>query len=227
MIKKILYNKISSFLLIKLILKIHNLTYKLAAIFGTNLSGYHPKHDIIKYKEWFSSNISKEDIVLDIGCNTGMMVETMSFKAKYVYGIEIEEKFINQAKTLRQRDNISYICADATVFNYSELSQINVITLSNVLEHIEDRVFFLKNIISQINWKNLNEKKILIRVPMIEREWITLYKKKLGVEYRLDNTHYIEYTFDQFQREISLSGLYITSHKISFGEICAICKVIN
>jgi len=53
------------------------------------------------------------------------------------------------------------------------------------LEHIENRIEFLNKI------KNLAPK-ILIRVPMINRDWITLYKKELGMEWRLDKTHYID-----------------------------------
>jgi len=67
--------------------------------------------------------------------------------------------------------------------------------LSNILEHIENRVKFLNKI------KNLAPK-ILIRVPMINRDWITLYKKELGVEWRLDKTHYIEYTLESFEKEL-------------------------
>ncbi len=226
-LKKFLSNKFISSKLVKLVLKTHNATYKLAAFFGSSLQGYHPKHDIIKYEEWFNNNIIEDDVVLDIGCNTGMMTLAMSSRAKYVYGIEIEKKYIKIARELRQKKNILYICADATDYNYTELSPISVVTLSNVLEHIEHRIDFLKKIISQIQWKNNNKKKILIRVPMIEREWITIYKKNLGIEYKLDNTHFIEYTFEQLENELNSSGINILSHKISYGEICAVCKVLN
>jgi len=37
---------------------------------------------------------------------------------------------------------------------------------------------------------------------MINRDWITLYKKELGVEWRLDKTHYIEYTLESFEKEL-------------------------
>ena len=227
LLKKIFSNKILSSRLIKIVLKLHNISYKLAAFFGSSLQGYHPKHDIIKYEEWFKNNINEDDLVLDIGCNTGMMTHSMSFKAKYVYGIEIESKYIKIAKSLRQKENILYICADATCYDYSDLSPISVITLSNVLEHIENRVDFLKNIIGQIQWKKNDNKKILIRVPMIGREWITIYKKNLGVEYRLDDTHHIEYTIEDLENELNLSGIDILSHKINYGEIYALCKVSN
>ena len=37
---------------------------------------------------------------------------------------------------------------------------------------------------------------------MINRDWITLYKKELGIEWRLDKTHYIEYTLESFKEEL-------------------------
>jgi len=137
----------------------------------------------MKYKEWFSDNIGANDIVLDVGCNTGMMPEVMSLKASFVYGIEIEEKHVDIAKKLRSKINIEFICADATTYDYAKCSPIDVVTLSNVLEHIEHREPFLKTLINQISWNKANYKKLLIRVPMVDRDWITIYKKENFMEY--------------------------------------------
>jgi cytidyltransferase-like protein len=67
----------------------------------------------------------------------------------------------------------------------------------------KDRVIFLKTLVKKIKWKDDKNKQLLIRVPMIDRDWITVYKRELGIEYRLDNTHFIEYTFKEFQDVIS------------------------
>jgi len=95
--------------------------------------------------------------------------------------------------------------------------KVSVIILSNVIEHIEDRVKFLKEI------RKL-AKKFLIRVPMIDRDWLTLYKKELGVEYRLDKTHFTEYTEQSFRDEVKEAGYKIVSLYIRFGEIYAVLK---
>lgn len=210
-------------LLIKPILKIHGACYKLASNMAIQLnSGIHPKHKIMQYKEWFLNNINDDAVVLDIGCNTGMMPQVMSEKAMFVYGIEIEKKHIEIARNLRQQDNIEFICADALSYDYSKCMPIDIVTLSNVLEHIENRVSFLKTLIKKIKWKDT--KKLLIRVPMIDRDWITVYKKEIGLDYRLDRTHFIEYTFLEFQDELIKSEIEIVSYVIKFGEIYAICK---
>ena len=227
LINMMLRVKLISKLLIKPILKIHGICYKLAGNMAIQLnSGIHPKHKIMQYKEWFLNNINDESIVLDIGCNTGMMPEVMSEKAIFVYGTEIEEKHVETARKLRQKDNIEFICADALSYDYSKCTPIDIVTLSNVLEHIENRVIFLKKLVKKIKWKDDKNKQLLIRVPMIDRDWITVYKRELGIEYRLDNTHFIEYTFKEFQDELDQSEIEIISHFIKFGEIYAICKVI-
>ncbi len=227
---KIIANKIIKTLpfpklLIRLTLKLHGFCYSLAGVMAIQLEGgIHPKHRIMRYKEWFLENINEGDVVLDVGCNTGMMPELMSQKATFVYGIEIEPKLIYESKSKRQKDNIEFICADATAYDYTKCKSINCVTLSNVLEHIEHRVEFLKKLIKQIVWKDGNNKRLLIRVPMIDRDWITVYKKEMGVDYRLDPTHYTEYTHTQFKDELSKSGIKIIKHHIKFGEIYAVCK---
>ena len=48
----------------------------------------------------------------------------------------------------------------------------------------------------------------------------------MQVEWRLDETHYTEYTFDAFKEELADSGIIIESHHIRWGEIYAVCKVV-
>ncbi len=67
----------------------------------------------------------------------------------------------------------------------------------------------------------------LIRVPMVNRDWLVLYKKERGIECRLDYGHFIEYTLESFENEISVVGLDIKEYSIQFGEIWAECKARN
>jgi hypothetical protein len=68
-------------------------------------------------------------------------------------------------------------------------------------------------------------KYFLIRVPMINRSWLPLYKKELGLEYRLDKSHHIEYTYNSFKDEIESIGLKIVQSTVQFGEIWAKVEV--
>jgi SAM-dependent methyltransferase len=212
--------------LIRQVLILHSFCYKLVGPLASRIEkNAHPKHRLMGYKEWFLGNIAAGDIVLDVGSNTGMMAELLSRKAKFVYGIEIVPGYVDEALTNRQEKNIQYICADATTFDYRECRPIDIVVLSNVLEHIENRHLFLNKLITQICWSDSSSRTLLIRVPMIDRDWITLYKKELRLEYRLDATHFIEYTYEQFEQEMIRSGIEIKSHQVRFGEIYAICQV--
>lgn len=221
-LKNLIYNKLVAKLILKKILRIHTLSYKLSGIYSSIINdGSHPKHKIIDYFSWYLDNINTSDIIIDIGCNKGYMANIMSQKAKQVYGIEILNEFVEYANKNYKSNNLAFYCADATNFDYKDLAYIpTVFTLSNVLEHIDNRVQFLKDIQKSLR----SEVKFLIRVPMIDREWIVLYKKQLGLEYRLDKTHFIEYTFEKFKQEINASGLIIENYHIKWGEIYAICK---
>ncbi|PCJ21371.1 MAG: hypothetical protein COB02_01935 [Candidatus Cloacimonadota bacterium] len=212
---------------LKKIMKLHSYCYHLSGELSILYEGgTHPKHKIIKYKEWFVDQINENDSVLDVGCNTGLLAQQLSKKAKFVYGIEIQENLIKKAKKSINEKNIEFICADATTYNFDKML-INCVTLSNVLEHIEFRVDFLKKVIKNIKWLDKSNRKFYIRVPIIEREWIAVYKKQMGLDYRLDPTHYTEYTVTEFYEEMKEAGIEVLNHEIRFGEIFSVCRALT
>ncbi|MFX1383455.1 MAG: class I SAM-dependent methyltransferase [Promethearchaeota archaeon] len=166
----------------------------------------------MKYYQFFIDNINRSSEILDIGCGNGYVSYKIAEYAKKVVGIDINLNSINYAKKYYNRENIQYIVGDA--LNYKFDKKFDVIILSNFLEHINKRIEFLVKI------KHLSDY-ILTRVPMINRSWLPLYKKSLGLEYRLDQTHYIEYTLKTFYNEIESAGFKIISYSIQFGEIWA------
>jgi 2-polyprenyl-3-methyl-5-hydroxy-6-metoxy-1,4-benzoquinol methylase len=178
--------------------------------------GIHPKHELTRYCDFFLDNIQESDSVLDIGCGIGYVANQAARKANKVVGVDNDEKRLSAAKKMFHKDNLEFILADATKYDFGQ--KYDAIILSNVLEHIENRVKFLSDI------KNLAPK-ILIRVPMIDRDWLPLYKKKLGLFYFCDKTHFTEYTLDSFKEEMGKAGLKIESYSIQFGEIWAVVKI--
>lgn len=205
-------SKIFREFILKLLIKIHNLSYKSIGLFAS-YSGTHPKHEIMNYHQFFLDNINETSRVLDIGCGTGSVAFDLSRKAKKVIGIDISRKNIETSKKRYSRSNLNFILGNATRYDFT--SKFDVIILSNVLEHIEDRVSFLKKAISISS-------SLLIRVPLITRDWISVYKKNIGQEYRLSNDHYIEYTEENFQQEMEASGLRIEKYYVKFGELYAV-----
>ena len=210
-------------ILLRFVLRMHNTCYRWAASIAIRLEGVHPKHRLMKYKEWFLGHIQPDDVVLDVGSNIGAMPCLLAQKASFVYGIEIDSELVEQARRQGHPENVDFIQADATLFDYSNLQPVSVVTLSNLLEHIEDRTGFLNKILTSVNWQEDKLCRVLIRVPMIDRDWITPYKRELGVEWRLDQTHFIEYTEQNLKAELESVGLCITSLTIRFGEIYAVC----
>ncbi|MGQ4876411.1 MAG: class I SAM-dependent methyltransferase [Promethearchaeia archaeon] len=197
-------------------IKLYNELYQRIGRLATKLNnGIHPKHRIMRYHEFFLNNIDQNSIILDIGCGIGSLAYDLSKKAKKVIAIDKDPLIIKEAKKRYKSDNLKFIIADVTKYKFNE--KYDYIILSNVLEHIKDRESFLLKI------KSLADT-FLIRVPLIDRSWLPLYFKELGFEYRLDNSHYIEYTLESFKKEMTSAGLNIIKYSIQFGEIWAIVK---
>jgi len=85
-----------------------------------------------------------------------------------------------------------------------------------VLEHLPKRPQFLKKV-----EQSVHAGRFLIRVPLFERDWRVPLKKELGVEWRLDLTHEIEYTQESFTQEITEADMHIVYQETRWGEIWA------
>jgi len=186
-----------------------NLSYKILTILAVKQNGgIHPKHRIMNYHKFFVDNVNEDDVVVDVGCGNGLVAYDVSQKAKEVVGVDLSQQNIDRAVKLKN-NNLNFVCGDATKYQWNR--KFNVCILSNVLEHIADRVGFLKNIY------NISDT-ILLRVPMLERDWLVVYKKEQGLEYRLDPTHFVEYTLSILEDELLKSGWKIKNYSIQFGE---------
>jgi SAM-dependent methyltransferase len=195
-------------------LRASNLLYKIISYLSIKYEkGIHPKHRLIGYHDFFLENVCSTDRVLDIGCGNGALSFDVASKARSVLGVDIEKNNIDVANSKFRGNKVKYIVCDATKDLSGE--KFDVIILSNVLEHIDKRVDFLVSIRSLAG-------KYLIRVPMFDRDWIPLYKKELGIEWRLDLTHFTEFTKKTFEKEVSSAGYKIKSLSVQFGEIWAV-----
>jgi 2-polyprenyl-3-methyl-5-hydroxy-6-metoxy-1,4-benzoquinol methylase len=209
---------------LRLVMRAHNTLYDLSGSLAIVANGgKHPKHRLLRYQEWFCDRIEPDWVVIDVGSNTGSMAALLAGKARYVYGIEIMPGLADTARRAHVADNLEFLTGDATTFDYSRCRSVDCVTLSNVLEHIRDRVDFIVMLRQRLPWRDPNCCTFLIRVPTIERDWIALYKKEFGIEYRLDRTHEIEHTQAQFFEEIQAAGLVIGHFEVRFGEFYAVC----
>lgn len=221
---KILMHRRIAPVALRVAMRLHGRLYDLCGVLATSVNGgVHPKHRILRYKEWFLDRIEPGWVVLDVGSNTGAMPALLAQKAAHVYGIEIDPKLSEKARSRFSLPNVEFLTGDATKYCYADCLPVDCVTLSNVLEHIGNRVDFLQRLRHGIVWKNPAQRRFLIRVPAIERDWLSVYKQELGVEYRLDRTHEIEHTHQQLIDELTAAGLGVESFDTRFGEYYVVC----
>ena len=108
--------------------------------------GEHPKHNLMKYHDYFISNITDHSTVLDIGCGYGAVARSIADKVKgvVVTGIDNNKERLNQAKLNNRMENLDFIYGD--ILETNNKKKYDVIVMSNLLEHIEERVNFIKKI---------------------------------------------------------------------------------
>ncbi len=200
---------------------LNNFSYSLIKIFVAPKNGLHPKHSIMNYHKFFIDNINSGDTVLDIGCGNGAVAYDLAAKAGRVIGIEIKEKNIKAAKEKFFRPNLEFVAGDCLNFDFSKLNieKFDAIVMSNVLEHLNERIEFLKKL------HKLSDK-ILLRVPLITRDWLSVYKKENGYKYKLSAEHFIEYTEEILTEELHQAGWEIEKYSVKFGEVWAVIKKI-
>lgn len=184
--------------------------------------GEHPKHRLMNYHDFFIDKISRGSHVLDIGCGYGAVSRSIAKRVEgvRVTGIENNRARFFQAIASENPANLEFIFGEApqdipdATYDY--------IVLSNILEHIKDRVVFLKHLVDKTQPIS-----ILIRVPLFERSWQVPMRKELGISYFSDPTHIIEHTLPEFELEITSAGLKIVDRITIWGEIWADCRPIT
>lgn len=177
--------------------------------------GSHPKHRLTQYHDFFVEHVKKGERVLDIGCGQGDVdFDLVTKSGASVDGIDLSAENIAKAQKRYSHPNLSFRVADALTLHVDR--PYDTIILSNVLEHIRERVPFLRRINAQVK-----PRRFLIRVPMFDRDWRVALKREVGVEERLDEDHKIEFTAAIFANEMQQAGLTITFLEVRWGEIWA------
>tara|TARA_B100001989_G_scaffold73402_1_gene50186 strand:- start:103 stop:873 length:771 start_codon:yes stop_codon:yes gene_type:complete len=183
-------------------------------------NGVHPKHRITGYHNFFIDRIIDGESVLDVGCGIGVVAMDIASKRKksLIIGVDINKGNIEIARKLKLKNsikNIDFILGD---INSQKDIKSDVVIFSNILEHISDRINFLKDII-----RKSGAKKFLIRVPLFERDWQLALRKELEIYYYSDADHKIEHSIEEFKKEINFCNLKIKELKTVWGEIWAHC----
>ena len=197
-------------LLLTLDRALYSITGEEACRYG---QGVHTKHRHTRYHDFFCSRLQSGERVLDIGCGSGALTYDMAQKAgALVTGMELSEANYRQAVKNFSHPRVTYIHGDA--LKDLPINSFDTVVMSNVLEHLEDRVGFLRLVQERVSprcW--------LLRVPTYERDWRVPLMEEIGIDYRLDSSHHIEYTQETFIEELAAAGLEVVHLEIRWGEI--------
>jgi len=221
--KKIIYIKLEKTdpkYALKRLLELDNFIYLLTGMYSLSYGkGIHVKKRLTKYVDYFTSQAKKMGgPCLDIGCGDGELAINIAKQKIKITGIELSLEQIKKAKEKNSYKNLNFIHGDILNYKSKDL-KFKTIILSNVLEHIKNRVLFLKKI-----KKQFSAKYFLIRVPVFDRDWRVPLKKELKVDHRLDSTHFIEYTDQILLDELRQSKIKVLDFKRIWGEIWLIGK---
>ncbi|MCB2189698.1 MAG: class I SAM-dependent methyltransferase [Deltaproteobacteria bacterium] len=201
---------------LKFALILDNLVYGLAgALSEAHGGGQHSKRRHLDYAGFFAARLAPGERVLDLGCGDGALARELAERAgAVVVGVDLDPRRVEQAAARHPHSRVTYHLGDVR----GELppGPFHTVVLSNVLEHLPGRVEFLRELMARVR-----PARLLLRVPLFERDWRVPLKEELGVEWRLDLTHEVEYTQESFAGELAAAGLTVSHQEVRWGEIWA------
>ena len=157
---------------------------------------------ISDYLEINNINLSRNDLIVDLGCGPGNISEKLSerWPEVNVLGIDGSQEMIKEAesrilksKIINKYRNLKYICTDIREINSHEIlskKEITLLVSNSFIHHIIDLDNFFKFIINLSSEETINFHKDLIR-PKDEETALNL-KDKCSQKYSiiLTNDYY-------------------------------------
>jgi SAM-dependent methyltransferase len=173
--------------------------------------GIHAKHRLTRYHDFFVERVRAGERVLDVGCGKGELAYDIAERAgATVLAVDASPWMLKFARERFSHPRVSYIQADAVEFTPEE--QVDVAILSNVLEHIGARVDLLRALRDRAGASRL-----LIRVPVLDRDWIVPLRRELGLEHFSDPEHKIEYDAERLRSELGEAGWEMGEPRFVWG----------
>jgi len=198
--------------------RLDNALYRVTSLASVEYGGgLHVKHRLTQYHAFFVARVNPGERVLDIGCGNGALAADLAReRGAIVTGIDQDAHAIAAACAAYRGTGLTFVVGDARAV---AADAFDVVILSNVLEHLDGRVEFLRDVVAAHA-----ARRVLVRVPLFERDWRVPLKRELGIDYRLDPTHRIEYTVEEFRAEMRAAGFTIEEQEIRWGELWAACR---
>jgi 2-polyprenyl-3-methyl-5-hydroxy-6-metoxy-1,4-benzoquinol methylase len=177
--------------------------------------GVHAKHRIMRYHDFFVDRVRAGERVLDVGCGKGELAFDLAERAgALVTGVDVNRESLAFARARFVSDRLQLVEAD--IRTWVPDHAYDVVVLSNVLEHLADRVGLLRRVVELAQ-----PGRILVRVPVLERDWSVVLRRELGLPYFSDPTHETEYDARQLEEELAAAGMIVTELQHCWSELWA------
>lgn len=156
-------------------------------------------------------NIDKKAEILDIGCGDSWLIETLSKDLQNAKFTAVDTAFNNQLLE-QYRGKL-----DQTIFSFSATLEeglnnkgvIDLVLLLDVIEHIEDDIHFLKDLVSKKE-SITRDTRILITVPAFQSLYCA-HDDFLG--------HYRRYSNKSLINHLNEAGLEVEKHGYFFSSL--------
>lgn len=177
--------------------------------------GVHAKHRLMRYHDFFVERVRPGERVLDVGCGKGELAHDLVVRAgAIVVGIDSDPRHLAFARTRFVHERLELVAGDVT--ETLPPGRFDAVVLSNVLEHLERRVELLRRIVA-----SAAPARLLVRVPLLTRDWTIPLRRELGLPYFWDDDHKVEYEPASLREELGEAGLAVTELTVNWGEIWA------
>lgn len=177
--------------------------------------GVHAKHRLTAYHDFFLERVRPGERVLDVGTGKGELAHDLVLRAgAEVVGVDNDPHHLAFARSRFSHERLRFLEGTAPADLPDE--RFDVVVLSNVLEHVEDRVGLLQGLVAAARPRT-----VLIRVPVLARDWTVPLRRELGLDPFSDPGHHVEYDEEGLRAELGEAGLRITELRLVWGEIWA------
>ena len=179
--------------------KLKALSIRLVVWTGKSKEFVHPKH-LMRGDEfqWYLSSLKHSDVVLDLGCGTGMHAIHTAKRASRVKGVDYSKRNLAIAQSLAEAKgltNISFRSASLEERIDEANQSYTVILALDILEHLNNRDLFLSETYRILNTCG----RLFLAVPNIDTKWKRLLKQN-DLFYYSDLDHKHEYSREEIVR---------------------------
>lgn len=177
------------------------------------------QHPFRKYSfRFMDENIPENSTILDLGSNYGVISFHLSKRANRVVGIDHDAVAINKARVNYKSDNLEFIQIDALEYLNKNENKFDVLVLSHILEHLDNREEFL-------NQYKKYFKFIYIELPDFDKNYLNHYRKEIGDELiYTDNDHVVEFDRDELLILLKKCNIKVSVAEYRFGLIKLWCE---